>query len=365
MLATDQRRDLEADLSQRGIRWTPLAYRSGGARAAASNALRMFKAAWRATRGGQRACVVHARSYVPAALAFVVCSMRRTRYIFDMRGYWIDERRDEQGRFESAPVFATAKIFERILLRRALAIVSLSETAAKDIQGGMFGRDAAKVPVAVIPTCADYDLFPLRKRVTDGAVPSNVQERLLGRLVIGHVGSLNQSYYNEESIVLFALIREFCPSAHFLGLTHQVGQLEELLRRRGIPEHAYTVRAIRHAEVADWISWMDWAFMLLRSPFAKRASMPTKLAEFLAAGVRLVQYGCNDDVRRWVEVAGTGYILSDLSPLSLKRCAEHIAGSPMSMDDLWRARERTREHFDLSSGCSKYLELLKDVGVLA
>jgi hypothetical protein len=37
---------------------------------------------------------IHARSYVPAFIAMLIKSMTRTKFIFDMRGFWVDERVD-------------------------------------------------------------------------------------------------------------------------------------------------------------------------------------------------------------------------------------------------------------------------------
>ena len=38
--------------------------------------------------------IVHARGYVPALIALALRATRGTRLLFDMRGFWADERVD-------------------------------------------------------------------------------------------------------------------------------------------------------------------------------------------------------------------------------------------------------------------------------
>ena len=52
--------------------------------------------------------------------------------------------------------------------------------------------------------------------------------------------------------------------------------------------------------------------------------MPTKLAEFLATGVRPVQFGCNEEVSAWVRRTGSGLVLDEVSAAGLGRAADAI-----------------------------------------
>src|SRR5258708_12574200 len=84
-----------ARLAQAGIRWMPRHYHKrppvlstafdivGGCRAARR---------WAREGSGGGAAIVHGRGYVPALMALHVKRACGARFIFDMRGFWVDEK---------------------------------------------------------------------------------------------------------------------------------------------------------------------------------------------------------------------------------------------------------------------------------
>jgi glycosyltransferase involved in cell wall biosynthesis len=89
--------------------------------------------------------------------------------------------------------------------------------------------------------------------------------------------------------------------------------------------------------------------------------MPTKLAEFLATGTAPIAYGANSDVVDWVNRAGSGLALDDLSNDSLECAADFVARGVREADVLMRARLAAEEHFSLDSGVERYDALFRDV----
>ncbi|HKC64053.1 MAG TPA: hypothetical protein VKB86_10465, partial [Pyrinomonadaceae bacterium] len=87
-------------------------------------------------------------------------------------------------------------------------------------------------------------------------------------------------------------------------------------------------------------------------------SMPTKLAEFFASGVRPIQYGCNEEVSEKIREAGAGLILRGLNESDLREAAREVAHTRRSVEAVARARALTRAHFSLDAGVDKYASLL-------
>jgi hypothetical protein len=147
-------------------------------------------------------------------------------------------------------------------------------------------------------------------------------------------------------------------AAHLLCVTRQADAMAQALAAHGVAPESYTLAAAPHDQVAHWMHATDWGFLLLRETFAKRAAMPTKLAEFLATGVRPIHHGCNAEVGDWVRRCGSGYPLPALAPSELERAAEAVAHAPRDPAALRAARERARPHFSLASGIDRYDALL-------
>jgi glycosyltransferase involved in cell wall biosynthesis len=353
-----QVRSIENELSRRGIRWLRYPFLSGGVKAVFINCWVVLSAAYRTSREDQ-IVLTHGRSYVPTFIGWILKRLKGIPYIFDMRGYWIDELADEGRWFHSRLAYKTGKLIERTLLNQAAAIVTLTTLHASDLRSGILKEQPAKL-ITTITTCADYDEFAPQGESRE-AVPQEVREKLAGKLVVGLVGSVNTSYCIEESLSLFDSLLAIRPDSHLLCITRQLSLMADLLQQQGINRSSYTLVSVDHRDMSEWLRYMDWALLLLNKRPSKRGSMPTKLAEFFSSGVRPIQYGCNDEVSEKVREAGSGIVLDSLSPEELRRAASIVAATTLKSEDILNAREITRSHFGLDSGINKFATLFQQL----
>ncbi|HEY4013112.1 MAG TPA: glycosyltransferase [Polyangiaceae bacterium] len=368
LLSVERPRDLEkAEVKTRveevlgsaGVPWTYVVAPSmGSAPLAAQTLARVLgRASGIARRDEVR--LVHARGYQSAMVARGLRSLLGLPYLFDARGYWIEERATPGEWFSTGTAYAMGKWTEQALFRGAHAVVTLTELQALDVASGMFGP--APAAVRVIPTCADYEAFPLMARpplTAGGAVPSAIRRALSGKVVMGIVGALNNTYFVRETLRLAKLAVEASSVAHLLVLSSQESEYSAAIEAAGIPRGRWTVAAAKHWEMPDWLRWIDWGMLLVPETAANRAKMPTKLAEFFATGVRPMFFGCNSDVARWVARAGSGHVLAGVDDAALEAGARVIAGPPASFEVLKAARDHTASHFSLASGIARYACLL-------
>jgi len=146
-----------------GIRWLPQKFLARPSLIAP--AYSMFSLFWlclREVRQGN-AQLIHARSYVPAAVALLINRLKGTPFIFDMRALWPEELimagRLHRGSFLHKRIVAV----ERSCLRRAAAVVSLTNAAVDHLKS-VYPSELIGQTITVIPTCADLDRFvPMAK----------------------------------------------------------------------------------------------------------------------------------------------------------------------------------------------------------
>ncbi|MBV9948247.1 MAG: glycosyltransferase [Myxococcales bacterium] len=369
-----ERADLRAMVGEvlgpAGVGWTPL---RGGAlgsprRAAIALGRVAAQALVIARREGVR--LVHARGYHGAVLAHALARTAGLPYLFDARGYWVEERSGPGGWFSRPAAYAAGKLLEQELFRRARAVVTLTELQALDVASGLFGPPPALL--RVIPTCADYAAFYLRSSrpgqpgpadasepgARREAVPAEVQRTLSGKRVLGIVGALNDTYLVEQTLALARRAIELHPAAHLLVLSAQRSEYERALEAAGIPPERRTLASAPHGAMPEWLQWMDWGMLLVPESAANRAKMPTKLAEFFATGVRPLFFGCNSDAARWVERAGSGHVLRDVDDAGLRSAARVAVEAGVDLERLRDARAITAPHFDLAAGLGAYEELV-------
>ncbi|MGZ3420723.1 MAG: glycosyltransferase [Polyangiales bacterium] len=353
----DRVRALEDRLAAVGVDWTHSTYTQGGALTAAENVTKLGSAAFSRVRRGDIG-LVHARSYHGAGIALAIHTTLRTPYLFDTRSYWIDERLDGGRWFRHAPVLAAARAAERALYRNAAGIVTLTQLQADDIAGGRFGALGGR-PIEVITTCADFDEFRLRER---GDIAPEILDFAGDGLVLGFVGSVNVSYRSDRAARLAKRVLELRPDAKIVALGADPAAYLRLFAEAAIEPARVLARRVEHDRIASWLPGIDWGVLLLASSFSKRASMPTKLGEFFAAGVRPVHHGCNTEVASWIARTGSGITLEGLDDDQLDRAARTIATSSRDREVQARARSLAKEHFSLASAWARYREL---VGSLA
>jgi glycosyltransferase involved in cell wall biosynthesis len=354
LAAENKVRDLKARLSAAGVAWRFAPYgEGGGGRVAAQNEALLVDAAV-----SHRGSGIHARAYHSAVAALAAWVSRRTPYLFDARSYWFDERL-EDGRWFTSPIrLAVARGVEHQLFAQAAGVVSLTELQADDVRSGRFGPSRQKA-VQCITTCADFDDFTRKPAVECRRVPAEVREVLAGKRVLGIIGSVNRSYLVDETLSLVAEVLRRDANAHLLILSAQRDEYVRRLAVLGIDDARVTLTRADHEAMPEWLSLIDWGMLLLNpdSP-AKRASMPTKLAEFLACGVRPVQFGCNVEVSEWVRKTGSGFVLPDVHQQTLASAAERIASSSAELELTTRARELAAPHFSLEAGLTRYEQVL-------
>jgi hypothetical protein len=179
--------------------------------------------------------------------------------------------------------------------------------------------------------------------------------------VLGIVGALNRSYLPEATLTLVKRACELRPDFHLLVLTQQRTEYETLLTAHGISPHRFTIASARHEDMPSWLVWIDWGLLLLADTIAKRGSMPTKLAEFFAAGVRPLAYGCNSEMTDWVRRGGSGIVLDAVSEPALCAAAFDLSRAMGNIEVCRRAREVTEPHFSLASAVDRYCRLLERI----
>ena len=135
-----------------GITWKPLRYHKRWSVAATAYDIAVgLLAALRETRE-PGPILIHARSYVAGLIGLLLKRLRGGTFIFDMRGFWVDERVDGGLWQKDSLLYPVGKRAERSLFREADAIVSLTESGSDVIRDLPYLRNK-RPAITVIPAC--------------------------------------------------------------------------------------------------------------------------------------------------------------------------------------------------------------------
>ncbi|MCC7384167.1 MAG: hypothetical protein IT384_20150 [Deltaproteobacteria bacterium] len=221
--------------------------------------------------------LLHARSYIAGTMALALQRVVKAPLLFDMRGFWADERVEGGSWSREGPIYRVMKQLERRLFASAAGVVSLTETGREELLTWPVVRRRG-TPVEVIPTCADLSRF--------GGIAE--QDRR-GPLTIGYLGSMGGRYLIDETVRLFAEIRRARPDARLLVLTpRDQSILWDACHAHDVPSDVVRAEAVPNSEVPKRLAQVSATISLIKPGFSSLASCPTKFGESLAAGCPVV-----------------------------------------------------------------------------
>ena len=343
-----------------GIDWRPLAYHK---RPQILSSMYDVRQMWRLAallHRGRRFDLVHCRSYLASLIGLRMKRRLGVPFIFDMRGFWADERVDGGiWNLAKPPFLAVYRYFKRReaeFLAEADHVVSLTEEGRKILlerRGGMEGP-----PIALIPCCVDFDAFP--------AVNSRARaeaRRLLDITteapVVAYLGSWGSWYLTGEMLDFFKVQLERDPSAVFLIVSREPAeQIISEARSRGISQDRLIVRLASRPEVPRLIAAADYGLFFIKPVFSKKASSPTKMGEFLSLELPVVTNGDVGDVEPILTEAGAGVVVDDFSAAGYGFALDKLAALK---PDMVRWRAAARRWFDLDTGVERYDAIYRSI----
>ena len=232
--------------------------------------------------------IIHCRSYLTSLIGLRAKGKWGVKFIFDMRGFWADERVEGNiwniGNPMYRLIYRYFKNQEQTLLRRADHIVTLTKAGRSIVE-----KWCDQTNVTVIPCCVDLALFD--PALINEQLKLNLRKslRLDNAFVLSYIGSIGTWYLLDEMLDFFMELRNVYPTSKFLIVTREdKTQIQRSLYKKGISINDVIITAAEHSEVPSLIAISDFSILFIKPSFSKSGSSPTKLAEIMAMNVPIV-----------------------------------------------------------------------------
>ena len=335
-----------------GIHWYPLSYTKKPPLFSTIYDVQRMKRLAHKLQHQHHFSVVHCRSYIAALVGTGMKKRFGTKFLFDMRGFWADERIDGNIWSLSNPIFRTVynyfKKKEILFFKEADHVVSLTYNGKNEIESWKEFIDQ-KPLIEVIPCCVDLDLFDPAKVSEEQRV--RLKEELgikAGEFVLGYVGSIGTWYMLPEMLHYFKVLHTSHPNARFLFVTSEAPSvIRSAAEAIDIPEDAIYITSCLHKEVPLHISIFDASIFFIRPTFSKKASSPTKQGEIMAMGIPLICNAGVGDTDLVVEKFEAGTVLRTLTEDSFEDNTEIRFNKEQTM-------RGAREFYGLEEGVKRY-----------
>lgn len=299
--------------------------------------------------------LVHCRSYITALIGLRLKRKYGIKFIFDMRGFWVDERVEGGIWNLKNPVFSIIYRFfkqkEKAFLCESDAIVSLTHNGKDELLSWSL-KKVDNNKINVIPCCVDLEKFNpnIINQIETESLKKvlNLQEHF----VVGYVGSIGTWYLLEEMLRFFKSIEQD-NNPIFLFLTKDpASNIYAQAEKLNIPIEQIRVLPVKHKEVPLYLTLFDCSVFFIRSSFSKKASSPTKQGELMAMGIPII---CNDGV------GDSATIIRDYQAGQVMKSKNNheVIVDPLSltMFDKTATIQGAHSYFDLASGVERYWDI--------
>lgn len=303
--------------------------------------------------------IVHCRSYIPAEIGFRLKKKYDCRWIFDMRGFFPDERVDGQVWNLKNPIYNYIyhyfKKKEYQYFKNADYTISLTNAGANEIRK-MAGLE--NTPIKVIPCCVDLAFFK-SENITITA-QSQMKQKLSiseGALIYAYLGSMGTWYLPEDMFDFAQCYLQRYPQAIFLLITQDdPKKIRQWASVRHIPETSYRIYSAKREDVPLLLSLCEFSIFFIKSSFSKKASSPTKMGEILSMGLPCVCNSGVGDVSEIVQDTNCGVLLENLTKSDYMEAIDRLNMLNYPADHY---RQAAFKYYDLEAGILAYDSVYK------
>jgi glycosyltransferase involved in cell wall biosynthesis len=349
----EKKEQVQKLLEANGIGWFPLSYTKK------PPVISTLHDVWRMIRTSQnlhnneKYDLIHCRSYLPALAGLLLKKKFNVRFLFDMRGFWPDERVDGKIWNLRNPVY---KVIYQYFKKKELAFFNIADHIICLTYAGY--NEISKWNInpkqldkfTIIPCCTDFDLFSIQEPNTKLLAELNLNK---GNKIIVYIGSLGTWYMAEEMLSLFKAIKETEPDAKFLFITPEPRpHVMELVATSQIMEDDVRVVMAARKMVPQYLSLAHAGVSFIKPCYSKLSSSPTKMGEMFACGIPVYCNGDVGDVQQYIEKTEAGFLVNTFSDDEIKNAAAHfqkLIEMPKEM-----IRERASNLFNLTRGVQLY-----------
>jgi glycosyltransferase involved in cell wall biosynthesis len=277
--------------------------------------------------------ITHARSDFPAVAARI---SNQKNILWDVRSLWAEQRKFIETNLWKRSVLSAYEPFESLACRSASSISTLTKAIVPVLE-----NRHKNLPIlrAVVPTAVDLDRFRFSPKM-----PKKIRGL--------YSGTYNRYYDLELSKQFIQTLNEIVECE-----VDWAKPSESTLDRLNSGEKS--IFTATQPQMAEIMSAYSFGISICKEEagLSLKASMPTKIAEFLAIGRPVVVNAGLGDCDEILGENGVGIVIRKGDDLKAK--AKELIALCENSDTPEKCRETATKYFDLDTGVEKYLSLYR------
>ncbi|MCI5058335.1 MAG: glycosyltransferase [Flavobacteriales bacterium] len=340
-------------LTEANINWIPLPYHKSPP---VLSTLKDLRAGWKVLLkliSQNDVDIIHCRGYITALLGLrLKKKMSAIKFIFDMRGWWPDEKIDagEWGKI-FGPVYKYFKNRERDFFNYSDKTISLTEVGKSEIVQ-KFGLPQEKI--GVVPTCVNFENF----KAFDPAVRLKMRKSLNideDSLVMVYSGSLGGNYPIQELLSLYKNLKIYLSNLQLLIVT-RTDHASIRQECQAADVSSFHVVSADYKEVGEYLMAADFGIIFYKTKYSLIGRSPTKLGEYWASGIPVISKPNIGDVESIFSKYEGGGMVMDFKSQPNVQILNHLIGT-----DKNALRGFAKDYFSLKKGVDFYSQVYEEL----
>jgi len=298
--------------------------------------------------------VLHCRSYISALVGLKMKRKYGVKFLFDMRGFWADERIDggiwNPKLLPFKVIYNFFKKKEKEYLLESDHVISLTYNGKNEMRSWEFLKNKND-NISVIPCCADLDHFNYENLKVDLALRKSLGIKE-STFVLCYLGSVGTWYMQKEMLDYFKVQLKTIPDSIFLWITKDDPSIIiDEAKKIGVEDYMF-IKPSERKDLPNLLSICDASIFFIKPLFSKKASSPTKQAELLGMGVPLICNANVGDTNEILEKENVGLVTNDFSEEGYQKIVEQLPS--IKMIEKSHLRNVAIKYFSLKEGVKKY-----------
>jgi hypothetical protein len=235
--------------------------------------------------------LTHCRGYISSLIGLSLKRKKRVPFLFDMRGFWADEKKDAGAWPLSNPLYKLVYEFfkkkELDFFNESNFVVSLTQNGSNYIISNFLLN---KNKIGVIPTCVDNNKFHIIDNEEIIMIKKQIGIQLNSKVFL-YSGSLGTNSYDSNTVFfIYNIFKKKYPNGFLLILSKDSNMEYEKLKDDIIIINA------PYNDVNKYLNIADIGFVFYNQGWSNIGRSPTKLGEYLYTGMKVISYGNMGDV---------------------------------------------------------------------
>ncbi len=287
--------------------------------------------------------------FFTACAAFVVGSMKRRPWVFELRDLWPETIKTVGAMRDSAAIRALEKL-ELFLYRRADAIVSVTRSFKRVLES----RGIGSSKIHVITNGVDFSQFSPRPK-DEGLVR---RLGLGGKFVVGYVGTHGMCQALETVVEAAGMIKDEQIVFILLGDGARKQALRDAAAAKGITNILF-LDTVSKSDVPAFWSVLDVSLTHLQRTPLFQTVIPSKLFESMGMGIPIL-HGVDGESADIVRDCGVGQVFGSEDSRDLADQVIRLANAPGVLQSFRANCAESAKQFDRSELALKMLRVLEE-----